>query len=110
MRPTGMPRAAESSARNQKVEFVHAALMAAANLETRFTCTVVDALEGGGVTPGSSAPGSPRSVRKVVPLERSAGTASHRNPQWLRDRPPYVTSLRPPWRSSLGDITQSLKQ
>ncbi|HWB57524.1 MAG TPA: hypothetical protein VG479_11355 [Gaiellaceae bacterium] len=36
---------------HQKVELVYAALLASANLETRFTCAVVDALETGGITP-----------------------------------------------------------
>jgi hypothetical protein len=35
----------------QQSELVYAALMASATLETRFTCSVVDALEAGGVTP-----------------------------------------------------------
>jgi hypothetical protein len=37
---------------NQQVELVYAALMASANLEARFTCAVVDALQSGGATPG----------------------------------------------------------
>lgn len=36
---------------SQRSELVYAAIMASANLETKFTCAVVDALEHGGVEP-----------------------------------------------------------